>query len=181
MIRNKKYVTSGALIPGQKICGWDYDSGRGHCFSTAYVKEVNSEYVTLELFRQRSGDIKKVDASYIFQVEMTAEEYAKRWKPLAKQVCEALQNRLHRDEIGYHEMDNHWLRINVFEMADLVDAMRARVVGYCTDIIPKRSWLGEDLDVGVCVEYDNGERMWCHSKSSDIAEALEWYREVVGE
>ena len=44
-----------------------------------------------------------------------------------------------------------------------------KIVGYSTDIIQKTSiFIDGVCDIGVCAEYKNGVRFWCHYRFSDI-------------
>ena len=55
-----------------------------------------------------------------------------------------------------------------------------KVVGHSTDITPKIAMFsGDTLDVGVCAEYDDGERIWCHFRSEDIKKMVRRYTELV--
>lgn len=55
-----------------------------------------------------------------------------------------------------------------------------KVVGHSTDITPKIAMFsGDTLDVGVCAEYDDGERIWCHFRSGDIKKMVRRYTELV--
>lgn len=38
---------------------------------------------------------------------------------------------------------------------------------------------GDTLDIGVCAEYEDGERFWCHYRYSDIEKMIEQYKELV--
>ena len=54
------------------------------------------------------------------------------------------------------------------------------VIGHCTDIVPKHSWAGELLDVGICCETEDGERFWCHDSKKQLDEMIERYGEDFG-
>ena len=57
---------------------------------------------------------------------------------------------------------------------------KIKVVGHSTDITPKDPMFSNDiLDVGVCAEYENGERFWCHYRSRSIENMKEVYKELL--
>lgn len=113
----------------------------------------------------------------MFMVELTREEFEKKYLKRARDVYANIQNRLAKYEIGTHEMWNGWLSGDPYEMAQYETRDGFKVVGYCPDIVPKTSWFGDSLDVGVCIEYEDGNRYWCHYRMSQINEMLEWYKE----
>ena len=41
------------------------------------------------------------------------------------------------------------------------------------DIVLKITMFGTTLDIGVVAEYDNGERIWCHTSSEHIKSLLD--------
>lgn len=179
MRKKDKRVTYKHLKIGQEVHGWQHEDRR--VSTTAYVKEVNSAYVTVSMYRPESDEIRKIDSICMFDVEMTDDEYKQKWHKSAKEIYAAFQNHLHQDEIGHHDSDNHWLNTDIYEMADDVSRMHAKIIGICTDIIPRTSWISNtELDVGICVEYDDGERMWCHWMSEWIEYILEEYAQELG-
>lgn len=160
----KKDVTYKNLKIGQEIKGHKLE---GHDVSySAIVKSINPSYVTI----LKWGKIEEqVDSRSLFCVEMTEQEMKDKYKKKAKEVLKNLKNKLHRDEIGYHEMWNSWLYGTPYEVAQYCVNDKIKVIGYCTDIKPKYAMFsGDVLDVGVCAEYEDGERFWCHYRYSDI-------------
>ena len=176
MIRKDKLVTYKNLKIGQKITG-----ARGSNCSrgfTAYVKAINPNYVTVALWRE-DGKEENIDSSLMFEVEMSDEEFENKYREKAKEVIKNIQNRLLYDEIGYHEMWNSWLYGTPYEMAAYCIKEKIKIVGHSTDITPKIAMFsGDTLDVGVCAEYEDGERFWCHYRSSDIEMLLKRYSEL---
>ena len=66
-----------------------------------------------------------------------------------------------------------------YEIAKHCVENKMNVVGHCTDIIPKTAMFsGDTLDTGVCVEYLDGERIWCHYRTEDIRRMIEEYPEL---
>lgn len=172
-----KLVTYKSLKAGQEIKGTE-GGGWNRSFS-AIVKSINPAYVTVEMWR-RGGNEEKIDASLMFAVEMSEEDFKVKYHEKAKEVLRGIQNKLHGDELGYHTMWNSWLYGTPYEIAKECVANNMRVIGYSTDISPKHAMFSGDLlDAGVCVEYDNGERFWCHFRSQDIKKMLDQYGELV--
>lgn len=46
------------------------------------------------------------------------------------------------------------------------------MLGHCTEILPKRNLFNEDLvlDIGICAEYQDGDKFWCHGSMLDLKE-----------
>lgn len=174
-----KQVTYKNLKVGQKIRGTIGDGcSRGF---TAFVKSINPAFVTVELWR-KGGTEEKINSSLMFEVEMTEEEFNAKYREKAREVLYGIQNRLHGDEIGYHEMWNAWLYGTPYEIAKECVKQNMRVIGHSPDIVPKHAMFSGDLlDVGVCAEYEDGERFWCHFRSQDIKEMLEEYKDLIQE
>ncbi len=176
MIENK-LVTYKHLRVGQEIKGTE--GGGSNRYFSAIVKSINPAYVTVEMWR-KGGDEEKIDASLMFRVEMTEEEFKVKYHDKAKEVLMAIQNRLNGDELGYHEMCNSWLYGTPYEMACYCLKNNMEVVGHSADIIPKRAMFsGDILDVGVCAEYEDGKRVWCHYRSEDIKKMLKRYKDLI--
>ena len=168
MIKDTKFVTAKNLKVGQEIQGWKIGNRRSMC--TRIVKEVTPFQVRVAWRMEDEGEW--VDGSAMFEVELTDKEFYTKYHKDAKEIQEALKNKLLRDEIGYHEMWNAWLSYNLYEMAQYCRKENIKIVGYSEDIIPKHSWAGELLDIGICAETEDGERFWCHT-SRDVFDYLE--------
>lgn len=169
-MRNKdtKFVTAKNLKVGQEIKGWKIDNSTWMC--TKIVKEVTPFKVRVAWRTEDEGEW--IDASAMFEIELTDKEFYEKYQKGAEEIYVALQNKLLYEEIGYHEMWNSWLSYDLYTMAQYCRKEKMKIVGYSEDIIPKHSWTGELLDIGVCCEYENGERFWCHC-SRDIFDYLE--------
>lgn len=116
----------------------------------------------------------------MFRVEMSEKEFKEKYREKAIEVLEGIQNKLHRGEIGEHEMWNAWLCGTPYEIAKYCVKEGMSVIGHSTDIMPKIAMFsGDTLDAGVCAEYENGDRIWCHFQSEDIGKMLEKYKELL--
>lgn len=169
-----KKVTWRHLKPGQKITG----TTGGGCIRgfTAYVKEVNAAYVTVEMFRI-GGREESIPSDVLFEIELTEEEIREKYQEEAGRIVEAIQNRMTLDEIGYKEMNNAWLSSDPWEMAMECRKRKLTVLGHCRDIPPKHAMFSDDLlDIGVCVESESGERFWCHFRSRSILKMRNSYQ-----
>lgn len=77
---------------------------------------------------------------------------------------------------GKSLVGNAWLYGTPYEIASYCIKNGMKVVGHSTDITPKTvMFSGDTLDVGVCAEYEDGERFWCHYRSENIKEMIELY------
>lgn len=167
-MRDTKYVPAKTLKVGQEIQGYKIDNH--HIMCGKIVKEVTPFKVCIAW--KNTNEDEWVDASAMFEVELTDKEIYEKYHKDVEEIYAAFQNKLLRDEIGYHEMWNAWLAFDLYEIAQWCRKEKMRIVGYSEDIIPKHSWVGDLLDIGICCEYENGERFWCHC-SRDIFDYLE--------
>lgn len=163
-----KFVPAKRMHPGDAFLGWKIESC--HTFAAGVIKEVNPFKVRVIIFPGPNQREEEIDAEAFFKVEMTEKEFKEKYRETAKGVASAFKNKLHLDEIGYHEMDNHWLSCCPYEMAAACQKMGVRIIGICTAVTPKPCLFGTSIcDIGVCAEYlDGGERFWCHWFSEDI-------------
>lgn len=159
-----KKLTARQLKEGQKIESWT--EGKTWHGATATVKQVGPDGVVLLVFEERE---ERVGLEATFEVELTDTEFIAKHRSGARAVMAALCNRLAEYEIGYHELWNSWLSADPYEMAFECARNKICVVGYCKDITPKCAMFsGETLDIGICAEYEDGERIWCHYKSDNL-------------
>ena len=173
MVRKRKYVTWRSLKKGQEIYG--YKKGHGTCGFRGVVEAANVAFVTVLKWGTDKEDIASEET--LFEVDMTEEEFRSQYSKGAAEVLQALQNKLAEYEIGYHEMWNSWIRYDPYEMAAECQERKIKVVGVCGDITPKRNLFDPDLilDIGICAEYSDGERFWCHASRTYLDEMLEQY------
>ena len=167
MIKETKYVTYKHLKIGQRIEGWKEDNSFHLAWAT--VKAINSIYVTLMIFGKNEEKVTSETA--MFEVKLTDKEICNKYRNDVKEIMESLKNRLEYDEIGYHEMWNSWVCYDPYEMAAYCRQEKFKIVGYHELEVPKRSWTGTWLDIGIVAEYENGERFWCHT-SKEIFDYL---------
>ena len=172
-----KKVTYKHLSIGQAIKGTEEVNRKS--YFTAYVKAINPNFVTVEKW-EKGGREEQLSTSLMFYVEMTQREFEEKYRAEAKEVVKAIQNKLHRDQIGVHEMWNAWLYGDPYEIAKYCKDNSMKVIGHCTDIVPKTAIFSDDkLDVGVCAEFEDGDRIWCHYRLADIKNMVEDYEELV--
>lgn len=165
-MKEDRKVTYKNLKVGQMINGTEYENT--YSGFTAFVKDINPAFVTVEMWRQ-GGDEKKIDSRSLFLLHMTEDEIIEKYNKAAGKIIEAIQSPMHRDEIGEKEMWNAWLSSNPWEMAQLCKEKKVTVLGHCRDITPKHAMFsGDILDIGVCAEDEDGYRFWCHFRSKDI-------------
>lgn len=169
-----KKLTYRQLKPGMRIEGTESINRRSGFI--AYVKDVNPAYVTVAMWRENGEEEKILSSDSTFLVPMTEDEFILHFNKEAGDVVKALQNKLHRGEIGYKEMWNGWLSSDPWELAQTCKKEKLTILGHCTDIDPKIAMFsGDVLDAGVCVETSDGERFWCHFRSVDIEKMVRMY------
>ena len=130
------------------------------------VISTNLSYVTVELF----GKEKKYDSENTkFEVELTEKEFHDKYKAVAADIVRALNNVIDVQEAGYHEMWNAWVDHDPYKMVSACNQNKMKIIGVVRLLIPKISFLsGETLDTGICCEYEDGERFWCHTFQTTI-------------
>lgn len=165
-----KEITSKQLKIGQQIAGYRCD-GYVH-IGTAYVKEINAASVTVTKF----GADERIPSEATFFIPLSREEIRMKYNAEAGKMVKAVQNCLYKDEIGYKEMWNGWSSTDPWTLAMNCRQKNLTVIGFSTDITPKIAMLsGDALDAALCVEDSNGERFWCHVRSSDLEAMLTKY------
>lgn len=150
-----KYIPFSELKVGMEIHG--YKKGCSESFCRQEVKSIKKNSVTLSW-----GETLENASDYTFSVELTDEELEEKYKDAIQEIKEALNHNLGQVD-GYHEMNNTWLYAgDLAEIASSLNEHNLRIIGYATLSVPKRSMLGNLLDIGVVAEYNDGERIWCH-------------------
>lgn len=166
-----KYVRYKRLKKGMEIKGTK-DGSRTSLF-TAYVKDINPSFVTVNMWR-KDGTEEKLSTHMEFALEMTEEDIKVKYFEKAKEVVANIQNKLYKDQIGYHEMWNSWLFGTPFEIAQACSRENIKIVGYCDDIVVKHNLFSSAaMDIGVCAEYEDGERFWCHFSRELVSDLME--------
>lgn len=179
MVRKTKYVTWKSLKKGQEIRG--YKRGSLTSGFRAVVESANVAFVTVMKWGTTREQISSEET--MFEVVMTEEEFKAMYTNGAKEVMKALQNKLAEYEIGYHEMWNAWITYDPYNMAAECQDKKLKVVGVCYDITPKRNMFDVNLilDVGICVEYSDGDRFWCHASRESLDRMFELYENLAKE
>lgn len=168
-MKETKEVTWRSLKPGQKI--EQYREENRTCITSAIVHDVNSSYVTLYSWWEPENKKKVNSETSMFSVELTEKEIHDKYREDVKEIRAAIHNRLEDYEIGYHEMWNGWVTYDPYELASYCRQEKFKIVGHHELAIPKHSFCGLTLDMGIVAEYENGERFWCHT-SKDIIDYL---------
>lgn len=175
---NVKTVPARKMKPGDCFTGWKINHMTR--FSCGVVKSISPFQVEVTVFPGPNEHNEIVDTEAQFTVEMTEKEYQEKYAAKARKVVEALRNEIQPDEIGYHEMDNHWLDCSSYSIADALDEMGCKPVGICTQIPPSYAVFMDNVkDVGVCVEdIKTGERFWCHWFLHSIEDAITEFEQI---
>ena len=172
MLHGNKYITAKNLKIGEKIEG--IKDGNMHRMFTAYVKEILPHKVILSMWKPDSKETEEFSTDVQFEVALTEEEFNIKHLEGAKEVLDALKNKLLLEQIGEHEMWNSWLYGSIFEIAAACKENNMKIIGVCEGITPKRSWVSDELlDLGVCCEYEDGDRIWCHFSHKMLDELVE--------
>lgn len=175
-VTDYKEVPARRLQIGEKVSG--YRRGTSVAYAPFYVKQICPGYV--KLAPQSQDDYEEIiDSDAVFLIEMTCEEIKAKYFDRAKEVYRSIQNKLVIDQLGCHGMWNAWYSPNPYDLAKACAKYKIKVVGHCTDITPKYAmFTGDLLDVGICVECEDGDRFWCHARSSDLLSMIENFKEL---
>lgn len=166
MIRETKYISLSELKIGMEIQG--YKKRNTTSFCTQDVVAIKNNTVKLSW-----GTSLKNASDYMFSVALTNEELQEKYKDSIQEIKEALNHDLGQVD-GCHEMWNTWLcASDLVEMASMLNEHKLRIIGYATLTTPKLTMFGTTLDIGVVAEYEDGERIWCHTSSNHIKNLLE--------
>lgn len=165
MSRETKYISLSELKVGMEIQG--YKKGNSESFCCQEVKSIKNNSVVLSW-----GTILENASDYMFAVELTEKELQEKYKDAIEEIREALNHDLGQVD-GYHEMWNTWICVgDLAEMASYLNEHKLRIIGYATLTAPKLTMFGTTLDIGVVAEYEDGERIWCHTSSEHIKSLL---------
>lgn len=170
-----KQVTWRHLKVGDKIEGWSV--GATHMLTSGEIVAVNASYVDVLVFKTELRQLNSEET--MFDVELTEAELHTKYEKTASEIVKNIQNRLNEDEIGYHEMWNSWLVFDPYEVAAYCEKEKFKIIGHAILSRPKIAlFSGEWLDVGVCCEYENGERFWCHTQMAYVERFKKRYPEL---
>lgn len=165
MSSETKYISLSELKAGMEIQG--YRKGSTTTYHSADVVSIENNTVKLSW-----GDPLKNASDYMFEVKLTEEELKEKYKDAIQEIKEALNHDLGQVD-GYHEMWNSWLcAVSLVEMASELNEHKLRLIGYATLTSPRTTMFGTTLDIGVVAEYEDGERIWCHTSSEHIKSLL---------
>lgn len=169
-----KEVTYKHLKKGQKIHG----TTRGNTYSSfsATVVDVNAAFVTVLMWDKNPEKIPTEET--LFLVEMSEEEFRKKYKQDAIAVMKGLSNELSYHEIGYHEQWNGWLQYDPFEMGKNCRKHKLKVLGVCRDVWQRS---GQDKEVGICVEEKDGTKFWCHAAEDHVEYMMKKFKYLLEE
>ena len=160
----RKKVTYRHLKIGDEVVG--HDSSGTYSGFWGVVTNINPNFVTI---RSKTGYEKQYSTEGYFYIELTEEEFRKKYNEKAGEIIKALQNQMYLDEIGPHTMYNAWISSNPWELAAECQKRNYQIVVYCKDIVPKGSYLSDTkLDIGICAEYEKHKRFWCHFSSYSL-------------
>lgn len=174
-MRETKQVSYKELKVGQIVESYSQD-GYSH-MATIKILEITPLFVRVDVYGHEKT---LVNEGLLFTVNLTEDEIKLKYKSAAKEIITNIQNKISQNEIGYHEMWNSWCSFDPYEMAHYCGQEGIKIIGYCTDIIPRHHFAGFILDIGVCAEYiDNGERFWCHQESKSLQLMLEDYSDLL--
>ena len=161
-----KYIPFSELKVGMEIQG--YKNGRSVSLCTKEITSIKNNKVSFNW-----GDALENASDYVFSIKLTEEELEEKYKDAIQEIKEALSHDLGQVD-GYHEMWNSWLCAgDLAEMASYLNEHKMRIIGYATLTSPKTTMFGTRLDIGVVAEYEDGERIWCHTSSDHIKSLLE--------
>lgn len=165
MSRETKYIPLSKLKVGMEIQGYKKGSATTYC--TQKVVAIKNNTIKLSW-----GDLLRNASDYMFSVALAVEELQEKYKDTIQELKEVLNHDLGQVD-GCHEMWNTWLcASNLAEMASILKEHKLKIIGYATLTTPRRTMFGTTLDIGVVAEYEDGERIWCHTSSEHIERLL---------
>lgn len=111
-------------------------------------------------------------------VKLTIEEKHARDYIEAKQIVQGMLNKLYGPGDAVHEMWNGWIDPDPYDMAKRLKKQEAIVIGWFQLDYPKKIGKYTNLDIGIVIEYSDGERFWCHADSTWFKNWPEYYKEL---
>lgn len=175
-MHENKYVTWRHLKPGMKIEG--YKQGNRFTYSASTVVAANAAFVDLMVFDKEPKRLNSEDV--MFEVEMTEEEFQTKYRKGAAQVIQGILNKITEDQAGGHEMWNSWISYDPYEIAAECAKHEFKVIGHIELSVPKKAMFsGELLEIGICCEYADGNRFWCHASKDYLVRFKERYPDLL--
>ena len=169
-----KMVRAGELKVGDEFHG--YKTGRISCGGVGFVSKITPTEVVFHKW-EKDGALNSVDITddLLFEVPMSYKEFNAKYARQAEETYKLLHNKLSLDQIGDHEMNNSWLSSDIYSLAANIEKKNCTLIGICTEIHVKTSFFGTVLDIGVCLEEEDGERFWCHWSSEALESMFRLY------
>lgn len=158
---NEKLVTWRHLKPGMEVCGVKYAGGAS--YFRGEVASVNASTVKILLWGREPKEFSAEET--MFRVELTREEFERKYAAGAQEILRALKTTLENYAIGDSERDNSWISYDPYEMAARCAERNIRVLG----VYKQPPWThrsgGVEMDIAIVAEHSDGERFWCHASS----------------
>ena len=110
---NEKLVTWRHLKPGMEVCGVKYAGGAS--YFRGEVASVNASTVKILLWGREPKEFSAEET--MFRVELTREEFERKYAAGAQEILQALKTTLENYAIGDAERDNSWISYDPYEMA----------------------------------------------------------------
>ena len=157
---------------GMNLNGYKDDVSSHYHYPPFKIMAITGAYVEIE--HQGARERLSTENLY-FEMPVSEDKLRDRYRDLARKLQKAFTVKLHKDEIGQHEMWNGWICVtDLYELAQTITQEDFMVVGICTDITPHDlGGLHAQWDTAVVIEYPDGERYWCHYASMYIQDFLE--------
>ena len=154
-----------------------YENPKTHSFSsgaTRTIKEFLPEGVKCSNSWTKQDEIFSYDIN--IHIDFTEEEIYKRDFDKAREIALAMKHEMYDEGDATHEMWNGWITTDPYKMAKTAKEQDIFVLGWFKLKDYQRRMNG--LDIGIVAEDFNGNRIWCHAKSSWFEKWEKWYPEL---
>ena len=174
-IYDKKELKSNELTIDMEIVSYKNIETKEIHMIHLIVSEIGEDFVSLNYTDgNHYVTLTNLD-QYIFERNLTEEEFENKYHSDVEDIVEALNNKLAQVD-GCHEMYNSWLYAgSLSKIASKLREDNMKIIGYATLTVPKTTFFGEVLDIGVVAEYEDGDRIWCHASDKYRLDLLERY------
>lgn len=101
-------------------------------------------------------------------IPLTEEEKNIKYKDNIEELKKNIQNEIPfaPEVIGYHEMWNSWIDVDLCDMSINCKKNNIKVVGHCHLPEPKHTMFIEtNLDIGIVAKDEDDNLFWCHASS----------------